>query len=78
MDDQQRVSMVETKTIDNGSALTSPMSITRVQLEDHLGSFTLEVTGDAAALVLSYEEHHPFLIHDTYLVEVLAELSHAT
>ncbi len=60
MDDTQRVALVETKTTENGSTLNSPTSITRLQLEDHLDSCSLEVTGDRSASVLTYEEHHPF------------------
>jgi hypothetical protein len=57
MDDQRRVAMVETKTRDAGVTVPSPVSRWRFQLDNHLGSATLEL--DQASEVISYEEYHP-------------------
>ncbi len=58
MDDKQRISLVETKTVDveDGSGLLTP--VIRYQLGNHLGSASLELDGDGA--VISYEEYHPY------------------
>ena len=57
MDDQQRISLVETKTVDleNGSSLTPAI---RYQLGNHLSSASLELDNNGA--VISYEEYHPY------------------
>ena len=57
-DDQRRIAMVETKTRDAGAAVSSPVSRWRFQLDNHLGSATLEV--DQAGNVISYEEFHSY------------------
>src|SRR5690606_22021775 len=60
MDDQRRVAMVETKTVDvEGTEPTATnTSRWRFQLDNHLGSAVLEL--DAAGEVISYEEYHPY------------------
>ncbi|HYQ40905.1 MAG TPA: RHS repeat-associated core domain-containing protein [Polyangiaceae bacterium] len=58
MDDQRRVAMVETKTREGGAALGAPVTRWRFQLDNHLGSATLEL--DQAGNVISYEEYHPY------------------
>ena len=58
MDDQQRIAMVETKTVDEGAEVTSPDSVIRFQLNNHLGSSSLEL--DEEARVISYEEYYPY------------------
>jgi RHS repeat-associated protein len=59
MDDKRRVAMVETKTIDQTAAATSlPVSITRYQFANHLGSAVLELDDNAA--IISYEEYFPY------------------
>jgi RHS repeat-associated protein len=59
MDDKRRVTLVETKTIDNGAPPNSlPSSVTRYQYDNHLGSACLEL--DEAAAVISYEEYYPY------------------
>ncbi len=58
MDDQQRIALVETKTLDSASPLTSYPSLIRYQLGNHLGSASLEI--DAAGEIISYEEYHPY------------------
>ena len=60
MEEQQRIALVDTKTVDAGTVLASPLSVWRLQLGDHLGSACLEVTEDVGAGVLTYEEYHPF------------------
>jgi len=58
MDDQRRVAMVETKTREGGAALATAATRWRFQLDNHLGSATLEL--DPAGNVISYEEYHPY------------------
>src|SRR6266851_1942732 len=58
MDDRRRIAMVETKTRDEGNAITSPTSLTRYQLNNHLGSACLEL--DEAGHIISYEEYYPY------------------
>ncbi|MCB9475281.1 MAG: RHS repeat-associated core domain-containing protein [Deltaproteobacteria bacterium] len=57
-DDAQRVALVETKTIDSGSAVGSPTPLQRFQLTTHLGSACLEL--NETADVITYEEYYPF------------------
>ncbi|XYI02092.1 RHS repeat domain-containing protein [Sorangium sp. So ce1128] len=57
MDGARRVAMVETKTIDTSGPFTVTPRL-RYQLDNHLGSVSLEV--DAAGLVIGYEEYHPY------------------
>jgi len=59
MDDQQRVSLVETKTIDVSAASNIlPNTAIRNQFDNYLGSACLELDENAA--VLSYEEYYPY------------------
>jgi RHS repeat-associated protein len=58
MDDQRRVAMAETKTREGGSVVTTPTTRWRFQLDNHLGSATLEL--DATGNVIGYEEYHPY------------------
>ena len=55
MDDQQRIAMVETRTVGEDEA---PQQLIRYQLGNHLGSTSLEL--DALGQVISYEEYHPY------------------
>ena len=59
MDGTRRVVLVETKTVDvdAGGAFTV-VSRYRFQLDNHLGSASLEV--DESGLVIEYEEYHPY------------------
>ncbi|RYZ05672.1 MAG: RHS repeat-associated core domain-containing protein, partial [Myxococcales bacterium] len=57
MDDQRRVVMVETKTRD-AAGVANPVGRWRFQLDNHLGSATLEL--DESGDVISYEEYHPY------------------
>ena len=57
-DDTGRMAMVETKTWASGSVVSTPVPRWRLQLDDHLGTATGEVT--EAGAVISYEEFHPY------------------
>lgn len=58
MDDESRVAMVETKTIENSTPISSPVPRIRYQHSDHLGSCSVETT-DTGALI-SFEEYYPY------------------
>ncbi len=58
MDDQNRIALVETLTHENSNELNNPQSIIRFQLNDHLGSSTIEL--DENAEVITYEEYYPY------------------
>ena len=57
MDDKQRIAMVETKTIDTDHD-PSPVQLVRYQINNHLGSSTIEL--DDQARIISYEEYYPY------------------
>ena len=58
MDDKQRIALIETQTIDNGAAVSSPTPAQRYQLANHLGSASLEL--DENGGLISYEEYSPY------------------
>ena len=58
MDNQQRVALVETLTIDRDNPLLSKAALQRFQLANHLGSSSIEL--DEAAGLISYEEYAPY------------------
>ncbi|HRI39638.1 MAG TPA: RHS repeat-associated core domain-containing protein, partial [Nitrospira sp.] len=58
MDDKQRIALIETKTIDVASPLTTHPLLIRYQLSNHLGSASVEL--DEAGEIISYEEYHPY------------------
>ena len=58
MDDKQRITLVEIKTLDILSPLTSHPSLVRYQFGNHLGSASLDL--DETGLLISYEEYHPY------------------
>ncbi|MGD2086307.1 MAG: SpvB/TcaC N-terminal domain-containing protein [Candidatus Aminicenantes bacterium] len=58
MDDQKRIALVETKTIDIHAPPFIPNPIIRYQLSNHLGNACLEL--DAEARIISYEEYYPY------------------
>lgn len=58
MDDQRRIVLVQTLTIDAGAPVGSPTDVIKYQLDNHLGSACLEL--DTSANIISYEEYHPF------------------
>jgi RHS repeat-associated protein len=53
-----RMLLVETRTVDAGVAVSSPVPLMRFQFDNHLGSACLETTEDGS--VISYEEFHPY------------------
>ncbi len=57
-DDQKSFLQLETLTIENGSAVSAPVTNWRYQYDNHLGSACLELDGTAS--VISYEEYFPF------------------
>jgi RHS repeat-associated protein len=58
MDDKQRISLVETKTVEEGARAEDPTTLIRMQLGNHLGSSVLEL--DEHAAIISYEEYYPY------------------
>ncbi len=58
MDDEQRVALVEMRTLDTAGNDLAPPQLIRYQLGNHLGSAALEM--DDQAQVISYEEYHPY------------------
>lgn len=57
-DDQQRLALVETRTLDQAGDDLAPRCLVRYQLGNHLGSASLEL--DDQAQIISYEEHTPY------------------
>jgi RHS repeat-associated protein len=58
MDDERRIAMIESLTTEYGKPLQSPVSVSRYQLANHLGSASLELDGLGA--LLTYEEYSPY------------------
>lgn len=58
MDDKRRIAVVETKTRENSAQIANPVPVQRYQLDNHLGSASLEL--DEVANVISYEEYYPY------------------
>jgi RHS repeat-associated protein len=58
MDDRQRIALIETQTVNNGAAISSPTPTQRYQLANHLGSACLEL--DENGGLISYEEYSPY------------------
>jgi RHS repeat-associated protein len=58
MDDKRRVALVETLTVENGNNVANPVPVQRYQLDNHLGSASLEL--DDSANIISYEEYYPY------------------
>ena len=57
-DDKRRIAIVDTLTRDAGQEVASPAPIVRFQMENHLGSASLELDEDGQ--VVSYEEYYPY------------------
>jgi hypothetical protein len=53
-----RICMIETKTVDGGSAVGSPTGLWRYQLSNLVGSAATEL--DESGAIISYEEYHPY------------------
>jgi RHS repeat-associated protein len=74
MDDQERVALVETKTVDSSAPLGSlPVTTTRYQFGNHLGTACLEL--DENADVITYEEYYPYGSTSYQAGRTLAEVS---
>ena len=58
MDDQQRIALVETRTLDTARNDQAPGQLIRYQFGNHLGSASLEL--DEQAQIISYEEYAPY------------------
>jgi RHS repeat-associated protein len=58
MGDEQRIAMVETRTIDTQNIDQAPRQLVRYLLGNHLGSASLELS--ESAHVISYEENYPY------------------
>lgn len=58
MAEERRVALVETKTIDTEAPYALPVTATRYQFDNHLGSACLEL--DERAAIISYEEYYPY------------------
>jgi RHS repeat-associated protein len=58
MNEEQRVAMVERRTIDTQGVDRSPEQLRRYHFGNHLGSSTLEL--DDQAYIISYEEYYPY------------------
>jgi len=57
-DDQQRIALVETRTLDVAGNDPAPQQLIRCQFGNHLGSASLEL--DDRAQVIAYEEYTPY------------------
>jgi RHS repeat-associated protein len=79
MDDQQRIALVETKTLEvkkvegDNSPTDLNVPLIRYQLNNHLGSSCVEV--DGAGEVISHEEYHPYGTTAYYAVSSEIEVS---
>ncbi len=58
LDDQNRVALLDTQTVDNGNTINNPTPVQRYQLFNHLESAAFELDQNAA--IISYEEYYPF------------------
>jgi RHS repeat-associated protein len=58
MDDQQRIALVETRTLDTAGNDQAPRQLIRYQFGNHLGSASLEL--DEQAQIISHEEYAPY------------------
>jgi len=58
MDDQRRIALVETRTLDAAGTDPAPGQLIRYQFGNHLGSACLEL--DDSAQIISYEEYAPY------------------
>jgi RHS repeat-associated protein len=57
-DDKAKIATADTLTVDQSSLIENPTAVIRYQLDNHLGSASLEL--DETADIISYEEYHPF------------------
>jgi RHS repeat-associated protein len=73
MDDQRRVALIETKTIDTSTPAFTLTPRRRFQLENHLGSSLMEL--DHAGSVITYEEYYPFGATSFHAADSASEVS---
>ncbi|HEX2956509.1 MAG TPA: RHS repeat-associated core domain-containing protein, partial [Chitinispirillaceae bacterium] len=73
MDGTRKVALIETKTVDTSNPASVPQTRTRYQLDNHLGSASLEL--DSSSNVISYEEYHPFGTSSFRSADSVAEVS---
>jgi RHS repeat-associated protein len=73
LDEDQRVTLVETQTIQNGNAVNGPVPLQRYQLANHLGSSSVELDKDGA--LIAYEEYHPYGTTSFQVGRSVAEVS---
>lgn len=77
MDNKRRIALVETKTVEVqngiGGAIDNPTPLIRYQLDNHLGSASLELDKDGQ--ILSYEEYHPYGTTSYQAGRTVAEVS---
>lgn len=73
MDEDQRIALVETKIVENSNPISTPASLQRYQLGNHLGSSSLEL--DKEGGLVSYEEYHPYGTTAYQALNTAAEIS---
>ncbi len=72
-DDTRRIALFETTTVDANDPTLVVAPRQRYQLDNHLGSSNLEL--DETAVVISYEEYHPYGTTSLWLADSAAEIS---
>jgi hypothetical protein len=72
-DNTKRIVLFETKTVDIEHPSGLPQVRSRWQLDNHLGSTSIELNDNAQ--VISYEEYHPFGSTSFHTVDSGAEVS---
>lgn len=72
-DDQRRLALIETVTVDTAAGEPAGVARWRFQLEDLVHSACLEL--DETAAVISYEEYHPYGTTSLWLAAGAAEVS---
>lgn len=73
MDRERRAALLETKTRENGADVALPTTRYRFQLDNHLGSASLEL--DDEGRVISYEEYYPYGSTAFHIADGSAEVS---
>jgi RHS repeat-associated protein len=73
MDDEQRIALLESRTLDTAGDDPAPPQLTRYQFGNHLGSASLEL--DDQAQIISYEEYTPYGSTSYQAMRSMAEVS---
>ena len=60
IDDETRICLVETESVTAGATISAPPARSLFQLQDHLGTCSVEVDETTSASVISYEECFPY------------------